>query len=183
VSPGPACQPVLPPDTVVTAHRSAPFPHPCSAGCAAWPRHAARARRSWAAVGWAPSAGRPGPPLSLPLSLDPCPSCGATPLDLAALVGDHRSYPIVVGRRRLAVDAPFWCAHAPSSLSGVLPLAPARPPAVPCHRLAAIGPLTSAPSHPPVRGLRAVPTPRARPPRAPRHSAACRFPRWTGPPG
>jgi hypothetical protein len=38
---GPVCQPVPPPGTVAAAHRSAPFPLPCSAGSTAWPGRAA----------------------------------------------------------------------------------------------------------------------------------------------
>jgi hypothetical protein len=62
VPPGPACQPVLRHGTVAAAHWSAPFPLRCLAGCAAWLRHAARARRTRATASRAPSANRPGPP-------------------------------------------------------------------------------------------------------------------------
>jgi hypothetical protein len=62
---GPACQPVPPPSTMVTAHRSAHLPLPCSAGRATWPGRATRAHHGWAV---------PMPPVLSPTDRDPAPS-------------------------------------------------------------------------------------------------------------
>jgi hypothetical protein len=56
---------------------------------------------------------------------------------------------------RLAVDSPFRCAPALSSLPDTFPVAPSRSPATPCHRRETAKPSASTPPRSPARGERA----------------------------
>jgi hypothetical protein len=81
--------------------------------------------------------------------------------DLTALVSDHRKS-ARRRLRRLVIDPPFWCALAPSSLSGVLPVVPVNSLATPCRPRRAAGKrATVLPRARTARGAHAMSAPRA----------------------
>jgi hypothetical protein len=146
---------------VAAATTPPPFPHFLSSSLATRARptphllSTADNQRTPARTGFLPnhavvhhSSVSASPSLHSPQSAAPCP---LELQDLTALIGDHRSYPATIEHRCLAVDPPFWCAFAPSSLPGVLPVAPASPPATPCRRLATTRLAASAPPCRPTR--------------------------------